>query len=61
MAGKTRSDDGDVIGNHGGEDMWIVKLNKNGEIDWLKWLGGCDNDEAISIPQSTVGGYIVAG
>ena len=61
MAGETESDDGDVIGNHGGEDMWIVKLNSTGEIDWQKCLGGSYYDYANSIKQTTDGGYIVAG
>ena len=61
MAGYTESDDGDIISNHGDYDMWVVKLNKNGEIEWQKCLGGSGEDEANSIQQTTDGGYIVAG
>ena len=34
MAGSKGSFDGDVIGNHGREDYWVVKLNNTGTIEW---------------------------
>ena len=61
VAGYTNSNDGDVFGNHGGSDAWIVKLDRNGNIVWQKALGGSNWDEAHSIQQTTDGGYIVAG
>jgi len=33
VAGYTDSNDGDVSGNHGYLDMWVVKLNANGELN----------------------------
>ncbi|PWA04723.1 T9SS type A sorting domain-containing protein [Flavobacterium psychrotolerans] len=61
VAGETQSVDGDVTGNHGGSDYWIVKLNGIGTIQWQKSIGGAGYDEASSIQQTTDGGYIVAG
>jgi hypothetical protein len=61
IAGRSDSDDGDVSGNHGLADYWIVKLTSTGEIDWQKSLGGSGDDWAYSIQQTTDGGYIVAG
>ncbi len=61
VAGSSRSNDGDVSGNHGSYDYWIVKLKKTGAIQWQKSLGGSNVDEATSIQQTTDGGYIVAG
>ncbi len=61
IAGYTNSNDGDVSGNHGGEDMWIVKLDYQGSIQWQKCLGGSHWDEARSIIQTTDGGYAIAG
>ncbi len=61
VAGKTLSIDGDVSGNHGGSDFWVVKLYSNGHIDWQSSLGGSGPDEAYSIQQTSDGGYIVAG
>ncbi len=61
MAGSSRSNNGDVSGNHGREDVWVVKLDNTGAIQWQKALGGTDDDIAYSIQQTTDGGYIVAG
>ncbi|HXS37792.1 MAG TPA: T9SS type A sorting domain-containing protein [Flavipsychrobacter sp.] len=61
VAGHTFSIDGDVMGNHGGSDMWIVKLSSGGSIEWQKCLGGSMDEKAYSIQQTKDGGYIVAG
>ena len=61
VAGTTRSNDGNVSGNHGGEDFWVVKLDSNGALTWQKCLGGSNDDAAYSIQQTSDGGYIVAG
>ena len=34
IAGRSSSTDGDVTGNHGSYDCWIVKLTTVGEIQW---------------------------
>lgn len=61
VAGFTSSNNGDVTGNHGARDYWVVKLDTSGVIQWQKCLGGEDWDEACSIEQANDGGYIVAG
>ncbi len=61
LAGYSNSNDGDVTGNHGYFDYWIVKLEENGTIQWQKSLGGGGEDRARSIQQATDGGYVVAG
>jgi len=61
VAGLTLSNDGDVNGNHGSYDYWIIKLNSNGVIQWQKTLGGTDSEKATSIKQTSDGGYIIAG
>ena len=61
IAGFSESNDGDVSGNHGKSDYWIVKLTSTGELDWQKSLGGSDRDESYSIEQTNDGGYIIAG
>ncbi len=61
VAGSTSSNDGDVSGNHGGYDYWVVKLDTAGAIKWQKCLGGTESDFGTSIQQTTDGGYIVAG
>lgn len=61
VAGTTYSVDGDVSGNHGLNDFWIVKLDPTGNIQWQKCLGGSSTEEANSIRQTSDGGYIIAG
>jgi uncharacterized repeat protein (TIGR01451 family) len=61
VAGYSNSNDGDVSGNRGGQDFWVVKLSAGGDIEWQKSLGGPNNDVANSVQQTTDGGYIVAG
>jgi hypothetical protein len=61
VAGYTESNDGDVSGNHGGSDAWVVKLNSSGDIEWQKCLGGTGDEYVNSIKQTSDGGFIVAG
>ena len=60
-AGYSYSNDGDVSGNHGDSDAWVVKFNNSGTIQWQKSLGGSKEDIARSIQLTKDGGYIVAG
>jgi len=61
VAGMTQSNDGDVSGNHGGQDSWIFKIDSLGNIIWQKCLGGTNNEQAGLIQQTTNGGYIMTG
>jgi hypothetical protein len=61
VAGYTYSNDGDVNGNHGDHDYWILKLDSDGNFQWQKCLGGSQTDYAHSIETTTDGGYIMAG
>jgi len=61
VAGRSSSTDGHVSGNHGGEDVWVVRLASNGAILWQKSYGGTGNDVASVIEKTTDGGYVMAG
>ena len=45
----------------GENDIYIIKIDKNGNELWDKTFGGSGNDGAFSIQQTQDGGYIVAG
>lgn len=60
-AGFTTSNNGDVFGNHGTGDWWVVKLDQTGLLQWQRCLGGSSYENANSVAQSSDGGYIVAG
>ncbi|WBV61945.1 T9SS type A sorting domain-containing protein [Chryseobacterium camelliae] len=59
--GYTSSNTGDVTGNHGSSDYWIIKLNSTGNLQWQKALGGSSGERAFDIQQTNEGGYIIAG
>ena len=43
----------------GSDDMWVLKLNSTGGVDWQKTYGGSASDWARSIQRTSDGGYIV--
>ncbi|WP_299435737.1 fibronectin type III domain-containing protein [uncultured Aquimarina sp.] len=59
VAGSSESDDGNVSGNNGNKDCWIVKLDSQGTIQWETNIGGSNNDTVHDIKQTTDGGFIV--
>ncbi|HTJ51436.1 MAG TPA: hypothetical protein VL443_18380 [Cyclobacteriaceae bacterium] len=61
IAGGTWSTDGDVSGNHGGSDGWVIKLDASGAKQWAKTFGEEGNDEILSIITTSDGGYVIAG
>ena len=61
LIGFTSSINGDVVGNNGGKDFWLVKLTETGNLEWQKTLGGTDQERGFSIQQTTDLGYIIAG
>lgn len=60
LAGETESTGGDVSGNHGSRDCWIVKVNSAGNIDWQRCIGGSQDDEAYSVVALN-DGYVITG
>jgi gliding motility-associated-like protein len=61
VAGFTQSLDGDVSNNFGSADYWVLKLDKDGDIEWEKSFGGFSFDIASSVVQAQDGGYVVTG
>ena len=59
-AGQTMSNDGDVSGHHGGLDMWVVKVDSLGTLQWQRCLGGSGLEALPGIAQITDGVYAVA-
>ncbi|HQQ55604.1 MAG TPA: hypothetical protein PKY42_03420, partial [Mesotoga sp.] len=40
LAGLTESSDGDVTGNKGLGDFWVISVSSTGELEWQKTFGG---------------------
>ncbi len=55
VAGYTRS-----FGT-GGSDVFLIKTDAFGNVQWAKTYGGTNNEWAQSVQQTSDGGYIVAG
>jgi len=55
ICGETESFD---VGN---VDVYLLKINGDGDVDWAKTYGGSDFESGKSIVESTEGGYMVAG
>jgi len=61
LVGDSNSSDGDVLGNDGGEDLWLVKLTPQGDVKWQKTMGGSFQEYGQYVSQTEDGGFIVAG
>lgn len=59
VAGYSFSVNGDVTGNHGYTDYWIIKLNADGSIQWEKSYGGSDEDDAFSVVSTFDNGFLL--
>jgi len=42
-------------------DIYVVKLDSNGNVQWSKTIGGSGDDVAISVIESSDKGYVIAG
>jgi len=45
----------------GEADVYVVKLDANGNLQWTKTIGGKNDDEGFSLIQTADGGYAIAG
>jgi hypothetical protein len=61
LAGSSRSSDIDVSENKGQNDAWIVKVNKNGNLQWEKTVGGSNIDFAYGVTELNDGSIIGIG
>jgi hypothetical protein len=61
VCGYILSDDGDILYNHGAADIWVLKLNADGDVKWQIPIGGTDWDIPEAMIQTKDYGFIVAG
>ena len=60
VVGTTSSTDGQVTGQHGGTDVWVIKISATGTLEWQKTIGGTMDDEGNDVVQTPDGGYAIA-
>ena len=61
VLGRTLSNDVQVSGNHGLHDLWVIKIDAIGGLEWQRCLGGSDIEEPGDIEQTPDGGYVLIG
>lgn len=61
FAAETASNNGNVSGAFGSQDIWIVKCSSTGVIQWQRCLGGGGEEFSASVQQTNDGGYMVLG
>ncbi|MGB1042085.1 MAG: hypothetical protein ACPGU6_01710 [Tenacibaculum sp.] len=59
ITGYSKSNDINLNNNQGFEDVWILKLDSNGNISWKTSTGFSGTDQGYSIIQTKDGGYFV--
>ena len=60
IIGNTRSDDQNITTNNGGSDIWLIKIDANGNLLWEKSIGGSSFDIGYGIKKSN-SGYLISG
>ena len=61
IAGETRSNSIDVTSNNGAADLWLIKIDNDGNLLWEKNLGGSSFDVARSISTTQDNGFLLVG
>jgi hypothetical protein len=61
LVGNTMSNDGDIVGSHGGQEAWLLKVDASGNKQWSKTFGGTGNDDGRAVASTADGGFILSG
>ena len=61
VVGYSESADGDVFNNQGLKDVWVLKLDNEGVIQWQTNTGFTGVDSGYSLIQTSDGGYFIGG
>jgi uncharacterized repeat protein (TIGR01451 family) len=61
VGGTVNANGGDVTGFHGVYDIWVVKFDGGGNIQWQRCYGGSKEEELTDLQYTSDGGYIFSG
>lgn len=60
-AGFTTSSDGDITGNNGGQDAWVLRMDAEGNLLWETAVGGEETDVFNAIEVTEDGSFLLLG
>lgn len=61
IAGNSRSSDQDVSANAGQNDLWVLKIDREGQLLWQQSYGGSDLDFGFDAVETSDGGILLVG
>tara|TARA_B100001173_G_scaffold244699_1_gene214755 strand:- start:1747 stop:3087 length:1341 start_codon:yes stop_codon:yes gene_type:complete len=62
MVGSTKSTDGDFSNRIGNDwDLFLIKMDEQGEVTWKKTYGGSGDDFGFSLAETPAGGFVLMG
>lgn len=61
VLGSALSNDREVLGARGGNDIWLIKINRQGELQWQKNYGGSSDDLGYNMKKTKDGGLVICG
>lgn len=61
LGGHSSSTDIDVTNNNGSSDIWLVKTDSAGNLQWQKCYGGSQAEFSVGVQQSSNGMYFAGG
>ena len=62
IVGSTKSTDGDFSNRMGNDwDLFLIKIDEQGEVTWKKTYGGSADDFGFSLAESPEGGFVLMG
>ena len=61
LSGASESDDFDISDPKGSYDFWVVKVDKNGSLEWERSFGGTGIEQSRDISKTADGNYVIVG
>lgn len=61
LNGYSNSTDGDIKNNKGGYDIWSIKLDVNGDLEWERSIGGKNDDEGTAVVETSLNEFLLLG
>lgn len=61
LTGHSDSEDGDITNNLGGNDVWVIEIDNDGNIEWQKCYGGTGGELSSKILQTIDDNFIIVG